>query len=258
MNPEVVKLLQKDPQHSRNLVSEAPLYKEDGSIDLLFCQAEKTHAHKPLSPLRNAFTCPNPLGLPAPQKGDTLYLWDDGVGTRVRGCATDNHIYFYRMTEEDERTIQKKAEFKEGLVEFMGEIRKLPPSFQDRFQGFMNRNPNWGWEFGPYELHVCKTACEAIGYVLNELGQNPSTEDANEALRQLYQLSYDQQLAILPSIEGANGNRANMAFRLASIYFISPDIIPKAHGALCPLVGCEKYGCWASTQKNGEEPLPEA
>lgn len=33
----------------------------------------------------------------------------------------------------------------------------------------------------------------------------------------------------------------------------APDLVPRMHGALCPLVGCEAYGCWSSRGSEADE-----
>ncbi len=44
-----------------------------------------------------------------------------------------------------------------------------------------------------------------------------------------------------------SGNTFGVACKLAHCYAAEPDLVPKMHGALCPLVGCESYGCWSTT-----------
>jgi hypothetical protein len=285
MNPETTKLLAADTQHTPHLITEVEIT-ESGGLSLTFgdlhtleeiqdyeerlrvqglCEEDVAryteHMRHPEKGGMGLWA-DNPLGLPAPKVGDTIYLFGRGLGSTVRGVATDEHIYYYRTAEEDvehgrkqvqEMRDQKKKDFEDNIVKFMEDIAKLPRVFRERFQWFM-RNPDWCWDFGPYELHVCKTACEIMGHVLNELGEDSELNAKNELIQKTKDLPWEEQLALLPSIEGASGNSAGMAFRLAALYFYDPELIPKAHGALCPMVGCKSYGCWASVvAQDGEE-----
>lgn len=43
-----------------------------------------------------------------------------------------------------------------------------------------------------------------------------------------------------------SGNTFGAACKLAHCFVAEPHLISKMHGALCPLVGCEEYGCWST------------
>jgi hypothetical protein len=48
--------------------------------------------------------------------------------------------------------------------------------------------------------------------------------------------------------------RMTNAVALARFAMQSPELVPAAHGALCPLVGCKDYGCWAAHEGTSEPP----
>ena len=72
------------------------------------------------------------------------------------------------------------------------------------------------------------------------------------AIKDWSQLPWEQQTAAVPDLnDGHSGNSFGAATRLAWLFLSDPDAIPREHGALCPLVGCRRYGCWATVAAAG-------
>ena len=128
------------------------------------------------------------------------------------------------MSEPQERYLDRK--------------RGVSPLFQERLDGFERRNPTFIEQFGTYEVTVCEQA-EAIAAAL----QIPEDMEWWWALPRESQL--DLTLGLDPEItQFALQEAANLAYALLAY----PEMIPKLHGALCNLVGCRSYGCFAVEQ----------
>jgi|SRR5271170_377606 len=194
------------------------------------------------------------LRLPVP--GDTLRLFGRGLGYVVRGIGLIPDVrpwqllglYRYMTAEEEqashllmveESNKKKQAEWAEKADETARRIADMPEPFRARMEFFM-RNPEWGWTFGFYELFCSE---EAIKIVRALRGK-----DAIEAFTRM---SVSEQKERVPDLVYGDhsGNTFGAACRLAHCYAEKPDLIPKMHGALCPMVGCKSYGCWSTTQE---------
>lgn len=188
----------------------------------------------------------------APKAGDTIRLYGRGFGAPVRGVDI-NGVTVYYETEEQyaERNAKEQAakddrERADYLAKGKGandeRITKLPVQFQKRIQRFREFSHGWGWRFEGYELFCCEQAvmfAEKLKTV--------------EAVKQFHKWDYETQKQAIPEIDAAghSGNTFGCACSLAHMYLSNPELLPQMHGALCPLVGCEEYGCWAA-EKNSQ------
>lgn len=183
-----------------------------------------------------------------PEAGDEVKLYGKGFGYPVRGMVIRGMTAYYRTEKEyeadrkreaEESDARSRAEYEEALEDNDRRISSLPEPFRDRIAGFRERNPHDWHKYEAYELFVCEQAvviADAVG----------SAED----LRSFYELPFERQRERVPAIDdGHSGNTFGMACRLAHAYLSTPEIIPRIHGAMCPLVGCERYGCHATTVK---------
>jgi hypothetical protein len=191
----------------------------------------------------------NPDRLPLPKAGDTVRFYGRGLGYPVRGVVVGDTVYRYRTEEEEqeaharavaERKAAKEREWHNNAHETAARVAALPEPFRVRFEFFLRR-PEWGPAFGPYELFVCEEATKIAG----------ACADSEDVAR-FYDDRERQQGVIA---DGHSGNTFGAACRLAALYLARPDYVPRMHGALCPLVGCDEYGCWATTEeaKRGRE-----
>jgi hypothetical protein len=187
--------------------------------------------------------------LPVP--GDVLRLYGKGLGYPVRGIGLveDGRIvglYRYRTESEDkaeharevaESKKRKRAEWETNKDATAATIRALPEPFQKRVEFFM-RQSEWGPEFGPYEIFCCTEAVKIADAL--------KTADAVRVFAR--QDAAEQKLAV-PDLDYQehSGNTFGSACQLALVYVSTPLLLPRFHGALCPLVGCEDYGCWSAT-----------
>ncbi len=189
----------------------------------------------------------NHNSLPLPVPGKLVRYYGRGIGFPVRGVATGRHIYYYetaadhaarRAREEARDAFERTEQWLAGLAEFKARVAKLPEPFRDRIAGFMVR-PEWGPGFGGYELFACEEAVK-IALALH-------TDDAIRAYRKA---GCNRQRELVPGVayEEHSGNTFGAACTLAQLYVTNAALVAKMHGALCPLVGCQNYGCWATRQ----------
>lgn len=183
-----------------------------------------------------------------PKAGDTVRLFGRGFGYTVRGIGLVENdlvtqLYRYRTEAQaaadheawvaDEKA-KKVAAWAANTETNLAKLKAMPAPFRERIERFMAR-PEWGPEFGPYELFVCGEAVK--------IAEALKTRAAIEAYRKL---PYGEQAAALPLDEGHSGNTFGSACLLAAVYLEQPELVARVHGALCPLVGCKEYGCWAA------------
>jgi hypothetical protein len=180
-----------------------------------------------------------------PHVGDVIRWWGKGVGSPFRGIAINGQVVFYKTEAEQkaeweretrERERKRREEYDRNKADHDARIQAFPEPFRDRIEGFRRRNPDFGWRHESYELMCCEDATR----IANAL---PTVD----AIKAWYDLPWDEQKAKVPGInDGHSGNSFGAAVSLAATYLQSPELVPQMHGTLCPLVGCESYGCWAT------------
>lgn len=186
----------------------------------------------------------------APQVGQTAKLYGRGTGYQVRGLVVNDCVVFYRTEaeqdelnrkEQSEREAKKCADYDAKTDEYNRRVEALPPPFRERIMGFRNWNPKtWKYDFEPYELFVCEQAVE-----FTKALKTP------EEITRFYKLEFAEQKKLVPALsDDHSGNTFGAASMLANLYLTKPELLPKAHGALCPLVGCKEYGCFCSRNQN--------
>ncbi len=184
---------------------------------------------------------PNAEQKTLPRKGQTARFYGRGFGHNVRGVVVKDVVYYYRTAEEEEQERQdrkikdaatKKKEWEDALEENTARIDAMPASFQKRVHFFL-RTPGWGPTFGKYELFVCSEAIKIAAACT-------TPEDVNA----FYSDSARQDGVI---DKEHSGNTFGAACSLAARYLHDDSTLWQAHGALCGLVGCEGYGCFANT-----------
>ena len=185
-----------------------------------------------------------------PTAGMQTVVWGS-IGRPVRGLAIDSRMIYYRTEdqekdrhrqwcEENERKDQESYTAAKDSNE--EKIANLPMVFQERIRVFRNFSPEWGHKFEGYELFVCEQAV-----LIAEALKTP------EAIRYFHKSSWHEQKAQVPEISGDHsGNTFGSACSLASVFLTEPEQVPNMHGALCPLVGCKDYGCYAARHKEDE------
>jgi hypothetical protein len=180
-----------------------------------------------------------------PRVGGTARFYGRGIGFTVRGLFLDGERVFYRSKKEQAEHERKEAEASDARRReaFYGaraaldeKYAALPPEFQRRIDGFRAARDDWRWQFEAYEMTCCVDAVK-IARVMTTAAQ----------IQAFYELPHEEQCRLVPDLDtGHSGNTFGQACRLASVYVQQPEVIERMHGALCPLVGCEKYGCWST------------
>jgi len=191
-----------------------------------------------------------------PKVNDIVRFYGKGFGYTVRGIALVDGfnvlVYRYQTAAEEEAAFKayqekeranRESKFQEGFTEFRAKVDALPEPFKARIDRFLLK-PGWGPEFGGYELFSCLEALKIVARV-----KNPAD------LKRFYDMKYEDQRLMVPDLdEGHSGNTFGMACLLARIYMEKPKMLPNAHGALCALVGCSHYGCYAASLKKNQDP----
>jgi hypothetical protein len=207
----------------------------------------------------------NDYGLRAPKAGDVLRLFGRGFGYVVRGIGLLERgklvgIYRYQTASEEEAAHKKSVldsdkkkqdEWTAKAEETAKRIAALPEPFRQRFEFFM-RDPDWGWDFGFYELFCCEEAVKIASWFLKpESMEEFAAMTDHEAQRGI-------AVAIGLKWDNHSGNTFGTACALARCFIRHPELVPKMHGALCPLVGCEEYGCYSTLGPGRSSPGRES
>lgn len=187
-----------------------------------------------------------------PSPGMTLRMYGQRFGT-IRGQVLDGKVVFYRSPGEQERREaeqhaqrqrDKQERFENSRDTLDAQYEALPDAFKKRIDWFRSQTANWRVEFEAYELMCC---CDAVK-IADALKTRNSIENFSQA-------DWEDQKKAVPDLDdGHSGNSFGMACRLAWVYVEEPDMLWKWHGAMCPLVGCEEYGCYAAYRD--KEPQP--
>lgn len=183
-----------------------------------------------------------------PKVGDMVGFYGKGTGYIVRGLFVDGKKVFYRTEKQqdalfkrqiaaDER--KRKLAFTKNRKKYEARISALPTEFRNRIDGFRTRNKKFNADHLPYELFTCEQSV-AFAKALKTVDE----------ITRFHKLDYADQKKLVPAMDdGHSGNTFGAACVLARLYLEQPELIAKMHGALCPLVGCKDYGCYAATVK---------
>jgi hypothetical protein len=186
-----------------------------------------------------------------PEAGDTMRCYGLGVGHVVRGIViegkgtvryqTEAEARDQHRREQEERDAKRQRELEEQVADRDLRVRELPQPLRLRVERFQSARANWRRDFEPYEVFVCEEAAK--------IAQHFEGENAVFRLNQWADLEYADQQRELAVSDEHSGNTFGQAIVLARALLLGNDkLVVKAHGALCPLVGCEEYGCAASEQ----------
>ncbi len=176
-----------------------------------------------------------------PQSGMSMRTYG-GMGYGVRGVDIDGKEVYYRSQQEeddrhqkevDEGNALKKKTFEENIAEHDAKYDALPDVFKRRVDKFRGNNPDFRWEYEPYEMMCCEEAVNLADLLKTE-----------KALREWTQMEYDDQMKAVTLLNGGHsGNSMGIAIKLAYFYITDPEKVVQLHGALAPLVGSKEYGC---------------
>lgn len=183
-----------------------------------------------------------------PKVGDHYQLRTKGF-SQIVGIKWGNRVLFNKTVDEVKSEHQefcrkqreeKQAEFKKNCKKQDTQYEALPEVFRRRVDKFRDNNPDFRWEYEPYELFCCE---QAIG-----MAKHFKTR---EALIKFNEMEYkDQKKTWKGFSDEHSGNTFVMSVKLAILYLNDPENVVKFHGALAPLVGSKEYGC---VPKDSEE-----
>lgn len=174
--------------------------------------------------------------------GSEVRCYGRGFGYPVRGLVIDGVMVFYRTEDQEQarheqwvadQKAKRIADYEARRSEYDARIAALPETFRTRLHGFAAKNPEFGPEYLPYELFVCEEAVKIARAC-----------DTEAEVQRFAGLPYPEQKARVPDLgEGHSGNTFGAACYLARLWLHEADLVPKAHGAIVPLVGCDAFGC---------------
>lgn len=184
-----------------------------------------------------------------PKVGDRFVTWGS-FGRPMRGQAINDHVLYYRTPEEqaaedakeveqrkvEQRKAARVAEYESKRATYDARVAALPAPLRARVEQFRAfRGDAWRWEFEPYELVCCEEAASLAAHFAT-----------GDALKAFAALSHDEQQALYtPVDDGHSGNTWGQSLRFAWHLLERPEVVPQLHGALCPLIGCDDYGCYS-------------
>ena len=196
---------------------------------------------------------PNAHERQRPCLGEVIRLFGRGVGYHVRGIAIVTgpwRVYRYESEDEYQARIEREsreerylrcAKAIEEREERDEKIAALPVEFQHRIARFSRTVENWTADFEPYEIFVCEEAAE-----MAKVFKTP------DDLHAFYQMKCEDQKTLVEAngytlrLDEHSGNTFGAAVMLARIFLEMPESLWQAHGAMCSLVGCSSYGCYAA------------
>jgi hypothetical protein len=178
-----------------------------------------------------------------PKVGDMIAFSPEAIlGCEVSGVKINDELVFHKSKRELEeehkqrvadQTKTKKEKFEEDKESLDKQYDNLPDVFQKRLDKFRTNNPDFRWEFEPYEMFCCEQALLISGKLTEA-----------DKVKEFSKLDYDEQKKMIPELSDEHsGNTFGMSCKLAYIYLKDPDSVIKLHGALASLVGSEAYGC---------------
>jgi hypothetical protein len=195
------------------------------------------------------------------EAGHTVKCYGRGLGYSIRGVVIDDVVWRYETAEEaalsHEREQVKRHQAKRDEFEATGravldaKYAALPALFQQRLDRFRANNPEFRWEYEPYEMFCCEEAVKLAAH-LGTVGEAKryaalASSETYSTDTPRWNAEWEEQKAIDRAAGLAthehSGNTHGMTAILARLYLEQPDLVPKMHGALTPLVGCEAYGC---------------
>lgn len=186
-----------------------------------------------------------------PAVGMPIRLYGKGIGHTVRGVFLEGvRVYYRTEAEQDEehrrwcedREKERRRDFEKNQADLDRRYRQLPRAFRMRLDRFRANNPDFRWEYEPYELFCCEQAV-VIAHALEECPGAGATSYQG-VFAEFRAMTWEQQKARVPGLaDGHSGNTFGIACLLARLYLVRPEDVAGLHGALAPLVGSREYGC---------------
>jgi hypothetical protein len=196
---------------------------------------------------------PSDLCQQAPTAGETARFYGRGIGYPVRGIVIEGRVYRYQTEEEEkqahttwvaDRAREKHEALERDRAERDRRIAALPEAFRARFARFHAvGGDDWRADFEPYELFTCEEAVTIHAAL-----------ETRKAIAGFSRATVHHQKELVPALKYGDhsGNTFGQACQLAALMADGGENIAKMHGALCPLVGCQAYGCWAAHEGTRE------
>lgn len=192
-----------------------------------------------------------------PKPGESIRLYGKGIGYEVRGIVIAERVYRYdteaeaelrRESEKRQQEEERQQKLETERPERDARIAALPEAFRQRIARLQRSLPHWRRDFETYELFVCEEATK-IAKAVYSMSLEEKTLRVLGSAENIIQTFHDspemQKAAGISDEHSWNtfGQACTLALRSLTL---SPDTVVQSHGALCPLVGCKAYGCFAA------------
>lgn len=133
-------------------------------------------------------------------------------------------------------SVERQAKLEANGPAMDAQVATLPELFQERIRRFRRTTPNWRRDFEAYEIFVCE---QAVLFT--------NTFSTVDELRSFAKADNDEQQRLVPGLSDQHSdNTFGAALCLAAAALEVPERLSHVHGALCVLVSCQTYGCWAA------------
>lgn len=182
-----------------------------------------------------------------PNVGQTIEIYG-AFGQTIQGICIDGKTAFFKGETqlEQERQLWLKQEEQKEIEKFKLNKDKLdldysslPEVFKKRIYILRQNNKKFRQKYEAYEMRCCIDAVK----IVKEL---KIVEEYNKFVSS----DYDKQMEKVKGLDtGHSGNSFSCACQLAYYFITDPEYVYKSHGALCPLVGCNDYGCYISSKE---------
>lgn len=196
-----------------------------------------------------------------PKVGDHLVTYGR-FGRPFHGQAINGVVLWYRSPEEmdeehrlmvERMNAERRAEFEAKKDELDADYESLPALFRMRIDRFRAANPDFRWEYEPYEMFTCTQAVVLADWARAQADdQTPGWKDrAVAALDAWWSINsaendppydYQAQKDMIPGWgDGHSGNTAGCALMLAKQYLTAAESVAVMPGAMSPIVGTADY-----------------
>ena len=174
-----------------------------------------------------------------PKVGDRIRLYVNF--TEIRGLDVNGEpVFFWTDEDMDERhrkwVAEQDAERERAWLrdkdKLLAAENELPDVFKQRINWFREHCPtDFNRNFLGYEILVCSEAVKIADALKTK-----------ERVQRWIEGGFKKRSGLYMSKQHSY-NSVGMAARLAYNYLDDPRMVFFEHGALVPLVGCQKYGC---------------
>lgn len=176
-----------------------------------------------------------------PVAGMNARLYGRGFGYPVRGVFIDGYEFKYMTVQQQDDAHKKwvedlhqkkKDDYENNKEEIAKNFNALPKFFQDRLQGFRDKDPDFIWNDEPYEMFCCEQAVVIADTLKGDIHKvQAKTKGEWEkyyqgVFREFMKASTEEQFKRVPGLSRDHtGNTFGGACNLAFHYLMTQGIL---------------------------------